>query len=215
VDSQSTVYVVDNDPAFLESLLVLVASMGFKARGFSVGEELLREADSLGAGCVILDMQLPDLGGLAVLEHLARKPLPPPAIVMSAYAEVAIAVRAMQLGVIAFFQKHALSETALWEAIHFALARDAENRASHARRELVQARVAQLSEPERQVLDMLVRGWDHTRIAKALEISRRTVENRRAKLMKKLGAQNFPQLIRLAMEAGILDAEQPPHLADS
>lgn len=186
--------------------MLLIASMGFKARGFSVGEEFLRASDSLDAGCVILDMKLPDLSGLALLEQLSRKPLPPPAIVMSAYAEVAIAVRAMQLGVIAFFQKHALSETALWEAIHFAMARDAENRANHARRELVQGRLAKLSEPERQVLDLLVRGWDHTRIAKALEISRRTVENRRAKLMKKLGAQNFPQLIRLAMEAGILDA---------
>lgn len=206
VDSQSTICVVDDDPAYLESLTILIASMGFKARGFSNGEEFLRAVESLEAGCVILDMKLPDLSGLTVLEHLALKPLSPPAIVMSAYAEVALAVRAMQLGVIAYFQKHSLSETALWEAIHYALARDAENRASHARRELVQGRLAKLSDPERQVLNMLVQGWDHTRIAKQLEISRRTVENRRAKLMKKLGVQNFPQLVKLAMEAGIADS---------
>lgn len=205
VDSQSTIYVVDDDPAFLESLLVLIASMGFRSRGFSVGQEFLSASESLGAGCLILDMKLPDVNGLAVLEHLSRMPMAPPAIAMTAFTEVAVAVRAMQLGVVAFFQKHSLSETALWEAIHFALARDAENRANHSRRELVDGRLAKLSEPERQVLDMLVRGWDHTRIAKALEISRRTVENRRAKLMKKLGVANFPQLVKLSMEAGIAD----------
>jgi two-component system response regulator FixJ len=201
VESQPTISIIDDDPDYLESLSLLVRSMGFSTKSYARGGDFLASDDSLAAGCVILDLKLPDLQGIAVLEALGSRPLAPPVIVMTAHAEVTIAVRALRSSVVASFQKHAVSETSLREAIHRAFARDADLRAAHARREEVQSLLALLSAPERQVLELLVQGFDHTRIAEALGISRRTVENRRAKLMKKLRVAHFPQLVRLAMEA--------------
>jgi RNA polymerase sigma factor (sigma-70 family) len=201
VELQPKVFVVDDDPDDLESLSTLVQSMGFAVGRYARGSEFLAAEDSSAPGCVILNLRLPDLHGLTVLEALAARPAAPRVIVISAHAEVTIAVRALRYGVVAIIQKDAVNEAALSEAIRQAFACDAELRASHARKADVWSLLATLSAPEREVLELLVQGHDHARIAEALGISRRTVENRRAKLMKKLRVTNFPQLIRVARDA--------------
>ena len=115
----------------------------------------------------------------------------------------------MQLGVEAYLQKHCFSETTLWESIHAAFARDAVQRAAYHRRQELVGRLQELSPRERQVLEMLVQGCDHRRISDDLNVSRRTVENRRARIMQKFGADTFPQLISLSIELGIKLEKKP------
>jgi FixJ family two-component response regulator len=124
-------------------------------------------------------------------------------IVLTGHADAPAVVRVMRFGVVSFLQKHSLSETALLEAIQEALKRDAQQRSARDGRQERERRLNSLSLPEKLVLDLLIAGRGHTNIAETLGVSRRTVENRRAKIMKKLGVSTFAELIRFTVEAGI------------
>ena len=214
MDSQPSVYVIDRDPSSRESLVRIVASMGFLPVAFSSREEYVASLNAERHGCVILSLHAPAAAGLDDLERLTALPIPMPIIVVTDCDSVPPAVRAMQLGVEAYLQKHCFSETALWESIHAAFARDAVQRAAYHRREMLLARLNELSPRERNVLEMLVRGCDHRQIADDLNVSRRTVENRRARIMQKLGVATFPQLIALAIALGLTarpGADGEPH----
>ena len=181
----------------------MVASMGFTPMGFSSLKEHVATLDNSRHGCVILSLHAPAAAGLDVLEELTKLPIPMPIIVITDCNAVPPAVRAMQLGVEAYLQKHCFSETTLWESIHAAFARDAVQRAAYHRRQGLIARLNELSPRERQVLEMLVQGYDHRQISDHLNVSRRTVENRRARIMQKFGVDTFPQLIAIAIELGL------------
>lgn len=197
------VHILDDDPDYLVSLTRLVNNLGFQTICYGAGEELLSQTDEQLAGCLILDLKMPQVTGFTVLESLANRRIAPPVIVLTGHADVPAVVRAYQTGlVVAFLQKQAVSEIAILEAIQAAMAKDDDRRSSHIRRDELESRLSQLTEPEIDVLNLLMKGADHTRIAEALDISRRTVENRRAKIMKKLGAASFPELVRLVLDAG-------------
>jgi two-component system, LuxR family, response regulator FixJ len=203
VDLHPAVYIIDNDPDSRESLVNMVASMGFSPVAFSTHDEYLATLDASRHGCVLLSLHSPAAAGLDVLEALAIQSIPMPIIVVTDCNAVPPAVRAMQLGVEAYLQKHCFSETTLWESIHAAFARDAVQRAAYHRRQNLLAHLNELSPRERRVLEMLVQGCDHRQIADNLNVSRRTVENRRARIMQKFGVDTFPQLIAIAIELGI------------
>jgi two-component system response regulator FixJ len=203
VDLHPAVHIIDNDPASRESLVNMVASMGFVPIEFSSREEYVATLDPSRHGCVILSLHAPAAAGLDALEELTKLPIPMPIIVVTDCNAVPPAVRAMQLGVEAYLQMHCFSETTLWESIHAAFARDAVQRAAYHRRQELIARLNELSPRERQVLEMLVQGCDHRQISDDLNVSRRTVENRRARIMQKFGVDTFPQLIAIAIEVGL------------
>lgn len=206
MDLHPAVYIIDNDPASRESLVNTVASMGFAPVAFSSREEYLASLDADRHGCVVLSLHAPAAAGLDALEALTALPIPMPIIVVTDCNAVPPAVRAMQLGVEAYLQKHCFSETTLWESIHAAFARDAVQRAAYHRRQELVGRLQELSPRERQVLEMLVQGCDHRQISDDLNVSRRTVENRRARIMQKFNADTFPQLIAIAIELGLPSA---------
>jgi FixJ family two-component response regulator len=203
VDLHPAVYIIDNDPASRESLVNMVASMGFAPVAFSSREEYVASLDADRHGCVVLSLHAPAASGLDALEAMTALPIPMPIIVVTDCNAVPPAVRAMQLGVEAYLQKHCFSETTLWESIHAAFARDAVQRAAYHRRQELVGRLQELSPRERQVLEMLVQGCDHRQISDDLNVSRRTVENRRARIMQKFNADTFPQLIAIAIELGL------------
>lgn len=206
MDLHPAVYIIDNDPASRESLVNMVASMGFAPVAFSSREEYVASLDADRHGCVVLSLHAPAAAGLDALEALTALPIPMPIIVVTDCNAVPPAVRAMQLGVEAYLQKHCFSETTLWESIHAAFARDAVQRAAYHRRQELVGRLQELSPRERQVLEMLVQGCDHRQISDDLNVSRRTVENRRARIMQKFNADTFPQLIAIAIELGLPSA---------
>jgi FixJ family two-component response regulator len=202
MNDEPTVFIVDDDPGFSESLAALIASMGLKSKTFSSPEDYLKQFDPAVPGCLILDVRMPKVSGLAVQEQLAKLPLCPSIIVMTGHAEVPTALRAMRLGAVDFLQK-TFSETELYESIQRAIAQDAAQRAAFERREAVAQLFAQLTAPERDVLEHVLKGLSNKAIGLLLGISRRTVEDRRARLMTKLQVDSLADLVRLAIEAGV------------
>jgi len=203
---EPTVFIVDDDGAFRESLSVLMLSMGYPSATFASGEEFLAQFDADRPGCIILDVRMPNQSGLAVQEKLMKFPLCPPVIVLTGHAEVPLALRALRQGAVEFLQK-TFTEGELREAVQRAIALDVENRKAHRRKVEVAEKLAQLSHPEREVLALVLAGHPNKRIASMLGISQRAVEDRRARVMKKVDAESLPELVRFAIEAGLQISE--------
>src|SRR5580698_7530562 len=206
MSQEPTVFIVDDDPAFLESLAVLVLSMGLQTRTYSSGQEYLNQFDPQAPGVLILDVRMPNISGLAVQERLVNEPLCPPIIVLTGHADVPTAIRAFRQGAMDFLQKTA-RESELREAIQKAVARDAEFRIEHAAKASILARIALLTPAEHQVLGLVLAGHPNKTIASKLGISQRTVEDRRSRIMQKLEVDSLPELVRLATEAGFQPGE--------
>lgn len=202
MSTEPLVFIVDDDAAFRESLSVLILSMGLRSKTYASGEEFLRCFDETQPGCLILDVRMPQISGLALQEKLSKFPLCPPIIVLTGHAEVPTALRAIKQGAVEFLQK-TFTESELREAVQRAISLDTERRQSYLRRSALLERFALLSKPERQVLDLVLAGYPNKRIASALEVSQRAVEDRRARVMQKLNVDTLPDLVRLAIEAGL------------
>jgi two-component system, LuxR family, response regulator FixJ len=196
-----TVFIVDDDPAFCDSLELLIQSFGMQTAAFCGAESFLQQFDPDTRGVVILDVRMPGRSGLDLQQHLASLELCPPIIIMTGYAEVPVALRAMRQGAVEFLQK-TFSESELLDALNRAIAVDAENRRLYARRRELEDLMARLSGPEQDVLDLMLAGKPNKSIASSLGVSVRTVEDRRARIMKKLGVDTLAELVRLAVEAG-------------
>lgn len=199
----TTICVIDDDPSFVVSLKALFHSMGFVGQAFNSGEEYLRQFDPTLPGCLILELRLPGLSGLQIQDRLSREPIAPPIIFLSAHADVPTVQRAARFGAFGILQKQSFSETELWELINQAITRDRDNRNGFERRQFLQAKLALLSDAEREVLDLLLLGKSNDRIADALALSRRAVESRRARLMQKLGVTTLPDLVRFGIDVGL------------
>jgi two-component system response regulator FixJ len=202
MNTEPTVFIVDDDPAIADSLAVSASSMHLKTRLFPSPEEYLNQFDPQLPGCLILNVRMPKKSGLALQEKLAQLPLCPAIIVLTAYAEAPTALRAIRQEAVDFLPK-TFSQSELCEAIRRAISRDAANRATFRRRDEVASRLAKLSDAEKQVLEQVLLGVPNKRIATLLEISRRTVEDRRARVMQKLEVDSLADLVRLAIEAGM------------
>lgn len=199
----STVFIVDDDVAFCESLGVLVSSMGLKAKAFLSPTEYLEQFDPDAPGVLLLDVRMPTMSGLVLQEKLNAMPICPAIVILTGHAEIPIALRAMRQGAVDFLQKTA-SESELYDAIQRGIERDAANRAQYQRTLELDRIFSELSPAEKEVLEHVLHGVPNKRIASILGVSRRTVEDRRARLMQKLNVESLADLVRLSVEAGIL-----------
>lgn len=199
--AEPLVCIIDDDTEFAGSLAVLVNSMGARAQTFASADAYLEQFDPQAPGCLILDVRMQRTSGLALQERLASLPLSPPVIIMTGHAEVPTALRAMRMGAVDFLQK-TFQESELYDAIQRALEQDARTRAAFSRKESIDRRFAQLSPAERAVLDQVLQGEANKSIAANLGVSRRTVEDRRARVMHKLEVETLADLVRIALEAG-------------
>lgn len=196
------VFIVDDDPAFAESLSTLITSMGARTKTFTSADAYLEQFDPQIPGCLILDVRMQRTSGLVLQEQLSKLPLSPAVIIMTGHAEVPTALRAMRMGAVDFLQK-TFTETELFEAVQRALVQDARARNEYYRKEAIERRFAQLTSPERSVLSQVLQGEANKSIAASLGVSRRTVEDRRARIMQKLEVESLADLVRVAMEAGV------------
>jgi two-component system response regulator FixJ len=194
-----TIHVVDDDEAVTLSLVFLLETGGFKARAYASGTELLARGPELEPGLILLDVRMPEIDGISVLERLRERGVSLPVIIMTGHADVPLAVRAMKAGAADFIEKPFTDEV-LFSMLRETLARHAPraNGADPALRE----KFAALTPRERDVLRGLLAGLPNKTIAYDLGISPRTVEIHRAHLMEKVGARNLSSLIRLALSAG-------------
>lgn len=202
MNAELHVHVVDDDEAVRESLQMLLEAVGFTTCSFSSGREFL---DGLGrgeTGCVLLDVQMPDMSGLQIQEKLTEMGLPLPVIIMTGHGDVPLAVRAMKAGAFDFLEKPVLDDVLL-DSVRSALAFGKRSRKEQIPVEQVKTKIAQLTPREREVFDQLVIGRPNKLIAYHLGISARTVEIHRARVMQKVQAGSLSELVRMAVAAGI------------
>ena len=209
----AVVHVID-DEAVRHSLAFLFESAGLPARTYESAPAFLRVAAGLEAGCVLTDVRMPDMDGLALQRRLGELGVRLPVIVMTGHGDVPIAVQALKAGAADFIEKP-FDDDALLAAMRAALAAsrlDLERSAEAAR---VAARLARLTPQERQVFDRLVAGQQNKAIAHDLGSSPRTVEVHRARVMEKMGARTLSELVRMALGAGAAGPDAPPTPAPS
>jgi FixJ family two-component response regulator len=194
------VALVDDDAAFLFELSQKLQGRGFLVRSFRDGSGLLSELDrGLVIDCICADVRMPGLSGLELQQRLAKRQEQIPLVLFTGYAEIDIAVSAMKAGAMDFVGKP-IDLDRLVSSVLAAVAmarRRAEELRTNAR---VAARVAELSERHRQVLDLMVMGLTSKQIASALDINHRTVENYRAVVMEQIGVGNIAQLVRVMIQ---------------
>jgi two-component system, LuxR family, response regulator FixJ len=206
MDSEPNIFIIDDDPAVRQALTVLVRSMRLQTQSFESAQQFLDSFDRTQPGCMLLDVRMPGISGMELLERLHQEDVHLPAIVMSAYGDVPMVVRAMKAGALNFLEKPCRDQE-LWEAIHEAIQWDTAHRQTLTFRDKVLRRLQRLTAGEQIVLRMLINGRSNRAIAEELKLSVRTIEVRRAKVMKKMKAESLAELIRLALNAD-------PHFAD-
>jgi two-component system response regulator FixJ len=200
--NEATVFIADDDPAVRDSLATLLETAGYKVRSFASGRDFLAAFRSSDRGCLIVDVRMPEVGGLEVQAMLREQKIALPVIIITGHGDVPLAVRAMKGGAIDFVEKP-FSEDAICSAVEraFEIVRREEKAGIEAADAL--ARISRLSEREREVLRRLVAGKPNKMIAHELAISPRTVEIHRARVMEKTGAHSLSELVLLALAAGV------------
>ena len=210
-NAQPTVYVVDDDPAILKSLSAMITVMGLRVRLFSSAEEFLDVCDDLQPGCLVLDLRLPGMDGIELMEVCRQRRVRLQVIMISGHGEVSMAVQAMRSGAIDFLEKPYHADE-LQERILDAVRLDAAYRQQRAERQAVQDRLESLTSGEQAVLDMMVAGKSNKQIVADLEISLRTVHSRRAAILEKMQVGSRAELLQLVLRhlAGGDDASAEP-----
>jgi FixJ family two-component response regulator len=197
---QPTVFVVDDDPGIRDSVTWLFQSVGLPVETYGSAQKFLDTYVASRPGCLILDVRLPGMGGLDLLEALRRRGATLPVIVVTAFGEVHSAVRAMKGGAIDVMEKPTRDQVLL-DRVQQALELDRRTRATLASRAEASARYARLSKRELEVLGLIIAGKANKVIATELTLSPKTVEAHRAAIMRKLGVHSIAELVRIVMLA--------------
>jgi two-component system response regulator FixJ len=196
------IYVIDDDDGVRDSLSVQLESAGYDVVSFASPVGFLEIAASTQLGCILSDVQMPDMDGMELQKRLSDMHLHFPVVIMTGHADVALAVRAMKAGAVDFIEKP-FSEQAILDSIRLAQSRFAEQLASEAAGSTAREKLTLLTPREREVFDEMVRGKQNKVIAYDLNISPRTVEVHRARVLEKLEARSLSELVRLALSAGV------------
>jgi len=203
MNCSAMVHIIDDDPGVRKSLLLVMESASLAVQAYESGEEFLEALDPKRPGCVVLDLRMPGISGIDVLQRLRTEHNEIPAIIISGHADVPTAVRGMKLGAIDVLQKP-FEPIALLDAVRNAIKTSIEQLQHKAEQASVHQRLAKLTPREHDLLKLVVAGMPNKRIATDLNISIKTVANHRANLMAKTKALNAADLARLSMVAGII-----------
>jgi FixJ family two-component response regulator len=195
---EATVYVVDDDAAVRDSLRWLMDSVGLRVAEFASGEAFLKAITPQHPGCVVLDLRMPELGGLAVYQRLRQRGIELPVIVISGHGDVAVAVRALKSGVVDFIEKP-FNDQELLDCVQQAMRRDSDHRQQQRRREELMTHYLTLTPRELDVLRLVVEGKANKAISADLGISLKTVETHRARVMEKMAAGSVSELVRMTL----------------
>jgi two-component system response regulator FixJ len=201
VTAPGTIYVIDDDSALRDSLAFLLGSSGLPVRLFDSAESFLADPPPLTGGCILTDVRMQGLNGIELLRHLREAGHQIPVIVMTGHGDVLLAVKAMKLGAADFLEKPFDGE-ALVAVVHMALRPESPAAIRDTLSAELMSRLASLSQREAQVLKCLVSGQTNKEIAREFDLSPRTVEVYRAKLMTKMHACSISELVRFAIKAG-------------
>ena len=191
---EPVVFVVDDDARSRESVRVMVESMNLRALTYTSAEDFL-ERYTGEPGCLVTDLRMPGRNAVELIDTLLERRYFLPAIIITAYADVSVAVEAIQHGAVTLLEKP-YRENDLWNSIRSAMQQAAEFRQLSEERQEVRARLQQLSEQERSVLDLVVDGVPNKAIARRLDIGVRTVEARRRSILDKMHVDSVARLVQ-------------------
>ncbi len=200
-EPEQTVFVVDDEASVRDSLRWLLESIRLRVETFDSAESFLQALRPEHSGCIVLDVRMPGLSGPELMERLARSGISLPIIFLSAHGDVPLAVRAMKAGAFDFMQKPYNGQQFI-ERVHQALKQDAQNRGERQRHDHLATSLARLTVREKQILDRVVGGKSNKLIARELNLSHKTVEAHRSRLMHKMGVANFAELLQLVLTQG-------------
>jgi FixJ family two-component response regulator len=196
---QGTVYIVDDDPAVRDGMRLLLRSVGLPVEAFASADEFLERYDRKLAGCLVLDIRMPGLGGLELQERLRALGSSMPIIFITGHADVPMAVEAMQKGAFDFIEKPVRDQDLL-ERISGALDVDRQHRSREASLSEIEARLARLTKREREVMALVIAGKPNKIIAWELGTSQRTIEIHRSRVMNKMQARSLAELVRMGLQ---------------
>ena len=194
------VYIVDDDATVRRSVALLLRTQNFNVDTYPSGTAFLAKAPTLRSGCVLLDIQMPEMDGIAVLERLKGIVFESPIIVMTGHGDIGTAVTAMRHGAQNFIEKP-FDRITIMAALNEAFALSNEKDEQRLTAAAAVARLDCLSSRERDILDGLVSGQTNKMTAIKLGISPRTVEIHRAHMMERLGVRTLPDALRIALVA--------------
>jgi len=195
------VFVIDDDSAIRKALASLIRSVGLQVELFASADEFLQAKRREAPSCLILDVRLKGISGLDFQPKLAGN-IPIPIIFITGHGDMPMSVRAMKAGAIEFLTKP-FRDQDLLDAIHLALERDAARRQQENEITKLRERFEWLTPREREVLPLVVSGLLNKQIAAQLGTSETTVKVHRSQLMRKMGADSLPELVRMAGKMGI------------
>jgi len=206
--SDVAIFLVDDDEGFLTATSRMLKAAGFKIHAFGSATGLLGHVNDATRGCIVADLNMPEIDGLELQGRLTRSDISMPIVFLTGQADIPSTVRAMREGAVDFLEKHATKEQLLG-AIKTALERDAAGHAARMRQQELRARFDRLTKREREVLQYVVSGKLNKEIAAALDINERTVKLHRTAVTTKLGVHSVAQLTMLAREARLFADDVP------
>ena len=205
MESESTVFVVDDDPEMRRSLTRLLEEVNLHIQAYASAQEFLDAYDPALQGCLVLDVRMPGLSGMGLLERLAAEKIHIPTLVITGYGDVPTAVRAIKAGAIDFIEKP-FRAPQLLDRIREALALAEGSQAAKAAEAELATRLALLSVREREVLRLLAEGKSVREVASEADRSYKTVDKQKTGLMQKLDVHSRAELVRLAIRARVVEA---------
>jgi FixJ family two-component response regulator len=209
MSSDGAIYVVDNDQRAIDAVSALAKSLQLQCKAYTSGLKLLQEIEIDRPGCLISEIRIPDIGGLQLQRRLQEMDATTPVIFLTAYSSVPIVVRAMKAGAFHFFEKP-IDEQTLWEVVQDAISYDQSKCREKQKLRTLRDRLALLKETEREVLDLVLQGIPNRVIAEEQQVSVRTVELRRGRVMEKLGASTLAELVCIGLVANSNGAQDAP-----
>ena len=202
------IHIVDDDQSFRTAVGRLLSVSGYQVALYGSGEEALVHIQDIGPGsCILLDLDMPGLSGLALQERLSQQAPLLPVVFLSGHGDIKASVQAMKAGAVDFLEKP-LDGGILLEAIGRSLQRAAARRDEFERNHAARTRLASLTPREIEVLQLLVRGTLNKQIAHALGTSERTIKAHRHNLIEKMGARNLAEAVSIAERLGVVAAAE-------
>jgi len=195
---QQTVYVVEDEKAVRDSLIWLLESVGLRVQAFASATDFLAILADDTRGCLVVDLRLPGMSGLDLLDQLHQRKASLPAIMVTGHGDVPAAVRAMKVGAIDFIEKP-YNDEVLLDRIRTALSIDIESYESIEYKRDVQSRVERLTPREKQVMKLVVQGKLNKQVASELGLSHKTIEVHRAHVMEKMDVGSLAELVRMSI----------------
>jgi FixJ family two-component response regulator len=200
---KTLVYLVDDDFSVRDSLSLLIESTGQAVRCFESADEFLNNFDSEQAGCLNLDVRMPNMTGLELQEEMARKNFSIPIIFISGHADIPDSSKAFRAGAVDYMEKP-FDTNILLTRMQEAIQKDLDTRVHSSEIRKLKKRLGQLTPRELEVMVLIVKGLSNKEAAKQLVVSNRTVDVHRSKIMEKMEAADLAELTVMAMHCGLI-----------